>query len=159
MLFWVRLVDRDLVQISGKIFNEIYSPVATLNTVLTVAAKPAGLNQHMHKLEVEIAFQDDNLKEEIFFFVQPLVFFFLGFINQFTDSIITALLEFNQILWEKWCFNSSSERLRVQPGTFCSLTHSKGSPKCLQLRRILKGSSFSSKERCKILHHVLSHEA
>lgn len=66
VLFRARLVAKGFAQVYGKDFNEIYSPVSTLNTVRTVIAKAVNSNQLIHQVDVKTAFLNADLKEEIY---------------------------------------------------------------------------------------------
>ncbi|KAE8726848.1 hypothetical protein F3Y22_tig00005974pilonHSYRG00145 [Hibiscus syriacus] len=61
-----RLVVKRYAQKEGIDFNEIFSPVVRLTTVLVVLAMCAILNLHLEQLEVKTSFLHGNLEEDIY---------------------------------------------------------------------------------------------
>ena len=61
-----RLVAQGFTQIEGLDFNETYSPVARFTSIRTLLALSAILGYHVHQMDVETAFLNGELKEEIY---------------------------------------------------------------------------------------------
>ena len=66
IIFRARLVVKGFEQKYGTDFSETYAPVTTNDTIRTVLAHAAFKGNHIHQLDVQTAFLNANLSEEIF---------------------------------------------------------------------------------------------
>ena len=64
--FKARLVAQGFSQRAGVDYSETFSPVVKLNTPRTVLAIAAKRNMHMHSADIETAFLNADLQEEIY---------------------------------------------------------------------------------------------
>lgn len=62
----MRLVARGFLQRQGLDFNEIYAPVARIETLRLVAAVAAHYGWSVYHLEVKSAFLNGTLEEEVY---------------------------------------------------------------------------------------------
>jgi histone deacetylase 1/2 len=64
--FKARFVAQGFSQRAGVDYSETFSQVVKLNTLRTVLAIAAKRNMHMHSADIETAFLNANLQEEIY---------------------------------------------------------------------------------------------
>ena len=65
------LVAKGFSQVKDINFNETYSPVVGYSTVQTLLALVCTNSQHIHQMDVKLAFLNRDLKKEIYMKIPP----------------------------------------------------------------------------------------